>query len=181
MPYEPFANQVYRNIVQTHLEIPALLALLPIPPGSRILEIGCGRGVALPRIARLCRPRQLVGVDIAPELVEVARDHVQELQVSAEVVVADARALPFASRSFDAVIDFGTCYHIDRPEQALREVSRVLADGGRFLHESPLAQRLAHPFRTSGRPLPWSDLPDLDAERSAVLWAARRKTPPAAR
>jgi ubiquinone/menaquinone biosynthesis C-methylase UbiE len=181
MPYEPFSNQEYRNVVQTHVEIPALLTLLPIPSGSRILEIGCGRGVAIPRIARLCRPRLLVGVDISPELIGMARRRVVDLQVAAALFVADARALPFATGSFDVVLDFGTCYHIDRPEQALREISRVLSAGGRFIHESPLAQRIAHPFRTSGHPLPWSTSPDLSAERSAVLWAARRKTPSAAR
>ncbi len=196
MPYTPFANQQYRNVVQTHLEIPALLRMLPIANGSRILEIGCGRGVALPRLARLCAPSRLVGIDIAPDLIAIAKARSAELQLAElpladrcgrkqyltiELVVGDARALPFACASFDVVIDFGTCYHIDDPDRALREISRVLSDGGRFIHESTLAQRLAHPIRTSGRHLPWSAAPGLRAERHALLWAARRNTSSVAR
>jgi ubiquinone/menaquinone biosynthesis C-methylase UbiE len=180
MPYEPFANQGFRNVVQTHFEIPALLRLLPVPFGGRMLEIGCGRGVALPSLAALCAPIRLVGVDIDPDLVEIARRHAARWRVDAELLVADARALPFPAESFDVVLDFGTCYHIDHPDIALREIARVLASGGRFIHESTLAQRIAHPFRTSGRSLPWSTSPDLKAERGALLWASRMKTPSAA-
>ena len=186
MPYTPFANQQYRNVVQTHLEIPALLRLLPIVPGSRILEIGCGRGVALPRLAHLCAPSRLVGLDIAAEPIATARAQVAERlggthYPGIELVVADARALPFAASSFDVVIDFGTCYHIDEAGLALQEISRVLGSGGLFIHESTLAQRIAHPLRTSGRDLPWSAAPCLRADRSAILWARRRNTPSVAR
>ncbi|MES2523397.1 MAG: class I SAM-dependent methyltransferase [Gemmatimonadota bacterium] len=181
MPYTPFENQEYRNVVQTHLEIPALLRLLPVGTGSRILEIGCGRGVALPRLRALCAPSRLVGVDIAPELIAMAERRVSSVadlaqEIGTELVVADVRALPFAAASFDVVIDFGTCYHIDDPELALREITRVLGRDGCFIHESTLAQRIAHPWRTSGRGLPWEAVPSLRAERDAILWAARRKT-----
>lgn len=190
MPYAPFANQRYRNMVQTGVEVPLLLAVLPIPPGSRILEIGCGRGVALPTLASSCSPSRLVGLDIAPELIAVARSRVAEWSGGRqyrkqyrgiELVVGDARALPFPPESFDVVIDFGTCYHIDDAGLALGEISRVLCAGGRFIHESRLAQRIAHPVRTSGLDLPWSVAPELRAERGAVLWATRRKTSSVAR
>jgi hypothetical protein len=46
----------------------------------------------------------------------------------------------------------------------------VLAPGARFIHESVLAQRSAHPFRTSGQELPWGAAPDLRAECAAMLW-----------
>jgi ubiquinone/menaquinone biosynthesis C-methylase UbiE len=177
MAYQPFANQGFRNLVQTHLEIPALLRLLPVPFGGRMLEIGCGRGVALPSLAALCAPTLLVGVDIAPESIRIARRHAARWRVDAELVVADVRELPFDAETFDVVLDFGTCYHIDRPASALREISRVLVSGGRFIHESTLAQRIAHPVRTSGRELPWNTLPDLCPERSVLLWASRIKTP----
>lgn len=181
MSYQPFANQGFRNVIQTGFEIPAMLRLLPVPYEARILEIGCGRGAALPSLAALCAPSLLVGVDIAPELVRIACRHAERWRVDAALFVADVRALPFAAETFDVVLDFGTCYHIDDPDFALREISRVLVSGGYFIHESMVAQRIAHPFRTSGQPLPWSTSPELRADRSALLWAARRKTPAAAR
>jgi hypothetical protein len=51
----------------------------------------------------------------------------------------------------------------------------VLRHGGLFVHETRVAQRLAHPVRSLGRSLPWRAVPNLVADRSAVLWAVRRK------
>ena len=81
------------------------------------------------------------------------------------------RDLPFESGRFDLVIDFGTCYHasdtMEGRRAALSEVSRVLRDGGLFVHETRVAQRLAHPVRSFGRTLPWRDVPELAPDRSA--------------
>src|SRR5437867_7108365 len=106
MPYEPFANQEYRNVFQTWVEIPTLLRLLPVSAGCRILEVGCGSGVALPRLARLCRPSRLVGVDIDPELIALAGARVARAGVAAELYTGDVRNLPFANGDFDVAIDF---------------------------------------------------------------------------
>jgi hypothetical protein len=58
---------------------------------------------------------------------------------------------------------------------ALSEVARVLRTGGLFVHETPVAQHLAHPVRSFGRTLPWACVPLLVRDRAAVLWAVRRK------
>jgi ubiquinone/menaquinone biosynthesis C-methylase UbiE len=175
MPYAPFPNQEYRNFFQTKIELPTLLRLFPIPPRSRVLEVGCGRGVALPLLAKRCRPDRLVGLDIADDLLAVAEKRLRRMGVVAELHPGDVRQMPFASGEFDVVIDFGTCYHVDAPESAIREISRVLAPGGSFIHETPFAQLLAHPVRTSGRRLPWRASSELVFDRAAVLWASRRK------
>jgi SAM-dependent methyltransferase len=94
-------------------------------------------------------------------------------------VHADVRALPLDAGSFDLVIDFGTCYHVgggaEGARQALAEVARVLRPGGLFVHETPVAQHLAHPIRSFGRTLPWGAVPELVRDRAAVLWAGRRR------
>jgi ubiquinone/menaquinone biosynthesis C-methylase UbiE len=174
--YQPFANHEFRNLLQTHLEIPAMLRLLPVGRECRVLEIGCGQGVALPVLARLCAPSRLAGIDIAPELVALAEERLRRQRVAAELHVADAREMPFGDGEFDVVIDFGTCYHIDNPESALREVGRVLCDGGLFIHESRLAQLFAHPVRTFSRTLSSDAFLNLPVERHAVFWVARRNT-----
>ncbi|MFN2565622.1 MAG: class I SAM-dependent methyltransferase [Gemmatimonadaceae bacterium] len=174
--YRPFANREFRNLLQTHLEIPAMHRLLSLGQGQRVLEVGCGRGVALPVLARLCAPTRLAGIDVAPELIELAKERARRLGVTAELHVGDVREMPFDDAEFDVVIDFGTCYHIDNPGLALREIGRVLRDDGLFVHESRLAQLLAHPLRTSFRPLWRSASLKLPVERHAVLWVSRRKT-----
>ena len=174
MPNRSFANQASRNFLQTHLEIPALLALLDIGDGLRMLEVGCGAGVALTRLAKLCRPARLVGLDVDKIQIALASDRLGGTR--AELRRGDVREMPFAAGEFDVVLDFGTCYHIDEPERALREIARVLREGGRFVHETPLAQLLAHPIRSSGRTLPWSASSELKVERRALLWNSRRKS-----
>lgn len=175
MPYRPFANQEYRNALQTWVEIPTMLRALPVARGCRMLEIGCGRGVGLARLADLCAPAKLAGIDIDATLIEIAKARMAHFGLAAELYVGDVRDLPFEDASFDVVVDFGTCYHIDEPVAALREVARVLAPGGQFIHESPLAQLIAHPWRTAGRSLPWGGTGLLEDHRRAVLWASRRK------
>lgn len=169
--YRPFPNLVWRNTIQTRFEIPAILRLLGMPHDARILEVGCGPGVALPELARRLRPRRLVGIDVDAGLLESAR----AAGVPAELVWGDVRAMPFEDAAFDAVIDFGTCYHVARPEHALREIARVLCDGGVFVHESPVAQLTAHPLRTRGRSLPWWATPELHRVAIAGFWSKRVK------
>ena len=106
-------------------------------------------------------------------LLEGARRHLDTCGVAAELFQGDVRSLPFPDGAFDVVLDFGTCYHIATPERALAEIARVLAPGGRLIHETPLAQLLAHPVRSSGRLLPWSAVPELVPHRNALLFASR--------
>jgi SAM-dependent methyltransferase len=177
--YLPFGNMESRNGLQERIEIPLLVRALRLPRGGRVLEVGCGRGVALPVLADRLRPHALVGVDIDRSLVEEARRRVVRTGTRAVVHVADVRALPFESASFDVVIDFGTCYHVGGGNAgrlaALGEIARVLRVGGLFVHETPVAQHLAHPVRSFGRLLPWAQVPALTSERRAVLWTARRR------
>lgn len=64
-----------------------------------------------------------------------------------EFVLGDVRSLPFAEGEFDFVIDFGTWYHISRPQEAIEEISRVLEPGGVFCYETRASQLLSHPMR----------------------------------
>ena len=177
--YTAFANMESRNGLQARVEIPLMLRALALPRGARILEVGCGRGIALPEFARRLAPAALVGVDIDPTLVAAARQRVAQRGVAATVVEGDLRDLPFADASFDVVVDFGTCYHVGGGRHgaraALEQVARVLRPGGLFAHETPLAQHLAHPVRSFARALPWRAVPALVRERMAGLWATRRR------
>ncbi|HEV2999535.1 MAG TPA: class I SAM-dependent methyltransferase [Solirubrobacteraceae bacterium] len=173
--YEPFRNVERRNRLQERVEVPALIRSLRLPTGARMLEVGCGRGVALPPLAALCRPASLTGLDVDPALLAEAERRLERRGVRARLVHGDVRALPFPDASFDVVIDFGTCWHIAGAGRALSEIERVLAPGGRFVHETVVSQRLAHPVRSRRGGLPWSAAPRLERERSAVLWSSRRR------
>jgi ubiquinone/menaquinone biosynthesis C-methylase UbiE len=165
--YRPFPDHDSRNCRQQRIEVPLMLRALGVPRNARILEVGCGRGVALPAIREHRAPARLVGLDIDRTLLSQADES------QAELVCGDVRAMPFADASFDVCLDFGTCYHIARPLDALREIARVLRPGGRFCHETPLSQLVSHPVRWGFRLLPWSDVPELEPARRAGLWSVR--------
>ena len=173
--YRPFPNEEGRNSRQASLEVPLMIRALGLPTHGRVLEIGCGRGVALPVLARLLHPVRLVGLDPELAFLEEARLRLTEAAVAAELVPGDVRRMPFPDAAFDLVVDFGTCYHIARPATALAEISRVLAPGGLFVHETPLSQALSHPVRSFGRRIPWGLTPSLEPHRTALLWSARRR------
>lgn len=178
--YLPFPNMEARNGMHARVEVPLLLRCLRVPRGGRVLEIGCGRGVALPVLAERLTPFALIGVDVDATALEVAAWRLRAARVAATLLEADVRDLPLEPSSVDLVVDFGTCYHVgggaEGARAALREVARVLRPGGLFVHETPIAQHLAHPVRSFGHTLPWRDVPALVRNRTALLWAVRRKT-----
>ena len=175
LEYRPFPNEEGRNTRQASLEIPVMVRALGLPAGGRVLEVGCGRGIALPVLARLLRPSRLAALDIEPAFLAEARARLDAEGVMAELVPGDVRRMPFPDASFDLVVDFGTCYHIARPGAALAEIARVLVPGGLFVHETPVSQLLSHPVRALGRRLPWKVFACFERHRTAVLWSARRR------
>jgi ubiquinone/menaquinone biosynthesis C-methylase UbiE len=162
-----------RNRWQERLELPLLLRALAVPYGARMLEVGCGRGVALPALDRLRLPRRLTGLDIDEALLVEAHARARRTATRCELVHGDVRAMPFADGTFDVVVDFGTLFHIARPEAALHEIARVLRPGGLLVHETKLSQLLSHPARARGRTVPWRAAPHLCRRRWVGLWAAR--------
>ena len=171
--YTPLRNIEAKNLVQERFEVPALLRALRIPAGRKMLEVGCGRGVALTPLTRGCAPKRLVGIDVDDDLLSLAASRLSDLAV--ELVHADVGELPFADEEFEVVVDFGTLYHIDRSDQALREISRVLAHKGLLVHETPIAQLAAHPVRAFRHTIPWQATPQLRPARRAVFWESRVK------
>ena len=173
--YQPFPDVARRNFMQEGLEVPAMVQLLRLPAGGRVLEVGCGRGIALPPLAQGLRPALLAGVDIDSVLLAEAARRTAAKGIRVRLCRADVRSLPFPDGSFDVAIDFGTCYHIANPEQGMREIVRVLSSGGLYVSETLSNQLLSHPFRSGRRPLPWETLPELDLFSQGVLWKARKK------
>ncbi len=171
--YQPFPNESGRNWRQERLEVPMMLAVLQLPLGARVLEVGCGRGIALPVFDRLLAPVRLVGLDIDPVLLDEAARRLEQTGTPAELIPGDVRDLPFPDAAFDVVIDFGTCFHVGRPGDALREIARVLAPGGIFATETKLSQWLAHPVRSKRRHLPWAASAELAPLRRTLLWQSR--------
>lgn len=146
--FQPFPEVIRRDVTQQNKEIPAMVWALGLKRGvDLIVEVGCGRGAALPAIARLLLPKELVAIDPDPELLAIAREN--NKHVTDKIYPGDVRRLPFADNSVDIILDFGVLYHISHSDLGLKEIARVLKPGGKFMHETRLSQFFSHPFRVA--------------------------------
>jgi ubiquinone/menaquinone biosynthesis C-methylase UbiE len=102
------------------------LLLERLPPGSRVLELGCGRGEPTTRL--LAERFAMTGVDLSARQIECARRQVP----SATFMQADMTALDWPDDSFDAVVAFYSLTHVPRNEhrRLLQDVARWLRPGG---------------------------------------------------
>ena len=94
---------------------------------TRLLDVGCGAGLALRCAAD--RGADVTGLDAAPGMLDYARRRVP----GAEFVQGEIQSLPFADNAFDAVTGFNSFQYAADPVAALREAKRVTAPGGRIL------------------------------------------------
>ena len=114
------------------------LPLVPAP-GRLTLDIGCGEG----RVARDLQKRghRLLGVDWSFTMCEAAASHWEN---PCRVIVGDAGKLPLADASADCAVAFMSLQDIDDLPGAVKEISRVLADGQK------LALAIVHPMYSGG-------------------------------
>ncbi len=111
--------------------------LLPGISTFRILDVGCATGRLLEHLAR-AGATQLFGVDLAPQILEVAKRRLSSLDPPVDLRSADAEdILPWRNESFDAVTLTGVLHHFFRPRDALAEIRRVLRPEGRLLVIDP--------------------------------------------
>jgi ubiquinone biosynthesis O-methyltransferase len=101
--------------------------------GKRVLDAGCGAGYGSAELARTAE--RVVGVDVAVDAVEYAREHYGADNVSFET--ASCESLPHGDASFDLVVAFEVIEHLENWKGFLREAHRVLAPNGQLVVSTP--------------------------------------------
>jgi SAM-dependent methyltransferase len=116
--YGCLTGQITARLVEPLLDAAGVAA------GMSVLDVGTGPGYAAQRAAQ--RGAVATGVDIADELLALAR----RSHPGIDFLRGDAEDLPFADRSFDALVCNFTINHLPQPERAILEFGRVVVPGG---------------------------------------------------
>src|SRR5499427_534170 len=128
--------------------------------GGRILEVGVGTGISLPRYSSANR---IFGVDISEPMLLKARERVAALNLThvEGLLVMDAEHLAFPDESFDVVVAQYVITTVPNPEATLDEFARVLKPGGEIVlvsrvgAEAGLRRALEKWFAPAARKLGW--------------------------
>lgn len=122
--------------------------------GRRVLDYGCGHGMASVVLARA--GANVTAFDLSPGYVAEARERALVNEVSIECTIADGEELPFPEASFDAAWGCAVLHHLDL-KRAAKELRRVLAPGGMAVFCEPWG---GNPFLSMARrflPYPGKD------------------------
>jgi SAM-dependent methyltransferase len=104
-----------------------------LAPGVRALELGCGTGVFLERVAGC--GATIAGLDLSPELLARAQGRLAGVS-SVALLRGNAEEMPLREHAFDSVYGSSILHHLDL-DRALTELHRVLRPGGRLVFAEP--------------------------------------------
>ncbi len=104
------------------------ISRLNLKPGMKVLDVACGTGNQSIPAART--GAQVTGLDIAPNLLEQARQRAASENLKIEFTEGDAENLPYPAAQFDVVLSMFGAMFAPRPEVVAAELKRVCRPGG---------------------------------------------------
>ncbi|MGC0272873.1 methyltransferase domain-containing protein [Pseudactinotalea sp. Z1739] len=130
---------VYRANLVPHW-IPALEGMQArLESGARVVDVGCGHGEALIRLAEAYPASRFAGFDNHVASIEAARTAAAEAGVSDRVTFEVATAEDFPGRDYDLVCVFNALHEWGDPVGAARHIRRALAPSGTWMFTEPRA------------------------------------------
>jgi ubiquinone/menaquinone biosynthesis C-methylase UbiE len=118
-----------------------------LPPGGKLLEIGCGCGVGAKLINDSFAPCSIHALDIDVDMLKAAKKKRSAWNnVPLHLLAGDAQELPFPDRCFDAVFNYGIIHHLENWQKGVTEIARVLKTSGTFFFEEIYPPLYANPL-----------------------------------
>jgi len=147
----------YDEIATQQWEVGAVVVeAATIEPGMKVLDVATGTGNAAIQAAQA--GAEVVGLDLAPELFDAARERAAAADVVVDWVEGDAEALPYEAESFDRVLSTFGMMFAPRHRVAGAELARVCRPGGSVVLTTWTRAGFGRLIPTIGRYLP--PLPD---------------------
>lgn len=99
---------------------------------GRVLEVGVGTGLSLPGYKSTL---EIVGIDLSPEMLEKARERVDELGLNnvSDILEMDASSLDFPDAHFDTTVAMYVMTVVPDPVKVMQELARVTKPGGQVI------------------------------------------------
>lgn len=130
LSYDLVAGLVFRGRYRAIAETIAI----EVPAGSRLLDVGCGPGEVLVRLATISPGIEATGLDVDAAMIDRARAKAARRgHGGPSFVVADVASIPFPDETFDVVVSSYAVHHWPDRHAGLAEVMRVLKPGGRAI------------------------------------------------
>lgn len=107
------------------------LAVMDLRPTDRVLDLGCGTGWASRRLARTVTAGEVVGIDVADEMLRRAEKASAGIP-NVRYVWGSAEKIPSPDNAFDKILSVESFYYYADQAKALDELRRVMAPGGRL-------------------------------------------------
>lgn len=128
--WAPFYDSVFGSLTARPRRI-AVAEMNKLPP-SRILELGVGTGISLPRYDR---QHSIVGIDLSRDMLDRAEKRVADKKLShvESIEEMDAGDLTFKDQGFDAAMAMFVMTVVPDPDKVLSEMTRVVKPGGRIV------------------------------------------------
>ena len=121
-------NPVALLRAENKVKAPWIYHRLDHEENPKILDVGCGAGFLTNWFSQ--QGLSVTGLDLSEDSLRVAKLYDQTAKV--KYVSGDAYHLPFPDNSFDVVVCMDFLEHVEKPTVVIKEISRVLKDGGKF-------------------------------------------------
>ena len=105
--------------------------LLDISSGVQVLDVGCGTGIYTQEL--LMKGARVIGMDISPEMLSIAKYKTERFGDQVCFLEADAGNMPFPDSQFDVVVSVTAMEFFSEPRTCLQEMYRVLRPGGHMV------------------------------------------------
>ena len=108
-----------------------LTEICSVGSGHRVLDVGCGLGQEVQRLAKLVGPTgRVVGIDRSSAMVEEAIRRAKKVRLPVEFEIDDVHEMKHSDNSFDLSRTERTLMYVENPSQAIKEMARVVRPGG---------------------------------------------------